>query len=714
MTEHQSSNAQAPCTFELWDYSGTPARIGTAQTGTASTSTGNISTALFTGVTYAQLATLRVRIYGHSDSPGLTESADGANLTISYSPAADTGHVLASTVTATVTIPAPAVRQDRTAAPATAAVSTAQPAVTVTTSGNATAAPAVLAVTTTVPFSAAGSSSSITLIADDIISAATDQPQVTVTTAAGTTATPATLAVTTAQPAPGGPAGPHRRPGHPGRHDVCARPRGHGRRIRYHRPGDSDGHDSPARPGGPPGPGGHAGNPGRHHDGTRTRRHGHQQRGGCSRHLDSRHGPARRDSHHVIRRERHTGHGHRHGSIPAARGIRRRISDRRASCPGRDRNDPRPGSPAGPDPDPRSPRRHRHRPGPGRGRRREPGPRNPDRHRSVPGTHHKQRHHRHPVPSGRHRVHPADHTAGHIRHRDPGGTVLTRRRRRRQLHHRNPRRPAMIDVGQVYHATLTIKNQATPPATATLTITLPDGTTLTPGVGAGTASGPDWVFAYDYATTMAGLHKAAWLTTVPGTAAADAFNVRAYNAILSLAEAKTHLGANPATWTADDDELRNFLQAVTEVVESKVGPCVRRTVTQRAGGGGGYATTLALTQYPILTVTSVTSVWTGGPTWTGTQLITDTDAGTITVQLGSMPFWYGPWDVVYTTGRAVIPERILHGAKELLRHLWETQRGQLQAGALTGGEPFTSSTGQAFSIPNRVLEMLADDMTPAV
>ena len=176
VTEHQSDNAQAPCTFELWDYSGTPARIGTAQTGTASTSTGNISSALFTGVTYAQLATLRVRIYGHSDSPGLTESADGANLTISYSPAADTGHVLASTVTATVTIPAPAVRQDRTAAPATAAVSTAQPAVTVT-SGNATASPAVLAVTTSVPFSAAGSSVSITLIADNAITAAvTDQP----------------------------------------------------------------------------------------------------------------------------------------------------------------------------------------------------------------------------------------------------------------------------------------------------------------------------------------------------------------------------------------------------------------------------------------------------------------------------------------------------------------------------------------------------------
>ena len=39
VTEHQSNAAQAAATFELWDYSGTPAKIGATQTGTASTST---------------------------------------------------------------------------------------------------------------------------------------------------------------------------------------------------------------------------------------------------------------------------------------------------------------------------------------------------------------------------------------------------------------------------------------------------------------------------------------------------------------------------------------------------------------------------------------------------------------------------------------------------------------------------------------------------
>lgn len=272
----------------------------------------------------------------------------------------------------------------------------------------------------------------------------------------------------------------------------------------------------------------------------------------------------------------------------------------------------------------------------------------------------------------------------------------------------------MIDTGQVYHATLTIRNQAAPPGTATLTITLPDGTTTSPNPGTGAANGADWLISYDYATTMAGLHKAAWQTTSPGTATTDYFNVRNFVSILSLAEAKAHLSAGPAvTWTGDDDELRNFLAAVTEVVESKVGPCVRRTVTQRIADGG---CTLALTQFPVISVTSVTSVWTGGPSWTGASLVLDGDAGTLTTQLGAVPFYYGPWDVVTVVGRPIVPEKYLHAAKELLRHLWETQRGQLQSAPLAAseGETFVTSGGWAFSIPNRVLELLGDHMTPAI
>ena len=239
----------------------------------------------------------------------------------------------------------------------------------------------------------------------------------------------------------------------------------------------------------------------------------------------------------------------------------------------------------------------------------------------------------------------------------------------------------MIDVGQVYHATLLIANQAIPPATIVLTITLPDGTTLTPSVGTGAASGTGWLLSYDYLTTMAGLHEASWVTTVPGTAAADAFNVRDYRAILSLAEGKTHLGGGPpppgpatttnsATSSRPSPKSSNPRSARASAAPSPSGSPTRRPAT------------IVLNQPPVISVTSVTSVWTGGPSWTTAQLVTDADAGTVTIQYGAMPFYWGPWDVVYVAGRAVVPERYIHAAKELLRHLWDTQRGQLQAPAL--------------------------------
>ena len=73
------------CTFQLWD--GASAQIGATQTGTASTSSSNVSTATFTGVTYSQLATLRVRVFGHNGTAaaGATESVDWVSLTVNYS-----------------------------------------------------------------------------------------------------------------------------------------------------------------------------------------------------------------------------------------------------------------------------------------------------------------------------------------------------------------------------------------------------------------------------------------------------------------------------------------------------------------------------------------------------------------------------------------------------------------------------------------------------
>lgn len=267
----------------------------------------------------------------------------------------------------------------------------------------------------------------------------------------------------------------------------------------------------------------------------------------------------------------------------------------------------------------------------------------------------------------------------------------------------------MIDLGQVYHATLTIVGQSSPPTSAVLVITLPDGTTDTPAVGSGAASGADWLLSYDYQTVQAGLHKAAWTVTGPGTAATDYFSVRSFISIISLAEAKDHLNITRAT---DDSELRRFMMASTELVESKAGMCVRRAFTDRVEGRWQWQ--IVLPRRPVLSVESVTSIWAGGMSWAGSQLDVDHEAGIVSqlVPPRLLPFWWGPWDVAYTVGRADVAEHTVHAAKEQLRHLWETQRGAQPPQLLAGEQVFTTAAGWSFSVPNRVLELLEPDMVP--
>ncbi len=267
----------------------------------------------------------------------------------------------------------------------------------------------------------------------------------------------------------------------------------------------------------------------------------------------------------------------------------------------------------------------------------------------------------------------------------------------------------MIDTGTTYRALLRVYDAAgvlTNPLSATCTITLPDGTTATPPVTLPPAQ--TGILVADYVTTQAGLHKAAWATGTPGTAAVDYFSVRDFRSVLSVTEAEEHLNMTAGT---GGEELRLILMAATEVVEGKAGACVRRAVTQRVSDG---SYELVLAERPVLSVESVTSVWAGGPSWTTGQLIVDGQAGIVCQGPLPWPFWYGPWDVAYTVGRAIIPERLLHAAKEQLRHLWETQRGAQQAPPLSGEEIFTSTTGWTFSVPRRVTELLADDAVPAI
>lgn len=243
--------------------------------------------------------------------------------------------------------------------------------------------------------------------------------------------------------------------------------------------------------------------------------------------------------------------------------------------------------------------------------------------------------------------------------------------------------------------------------TAAVTVTLPDGTTVTPAV---TSTGTG-TYQADHVTAVAGRHSVRWVWTGPAAAYTDVFDVwpEAPPAILSLADAKAHLNI---TGAGDDDEVRFWNNVSTRAVEYYVGPVVARTVTE--DHSVRRAPVVVLLNTPVLRLTAVTAALTGAvaPAVDGlgvdavTGEVFRLDGGTLS---GRLRF-------TYAAGRTVIGEHITGGARIVLDHLWRTQRAG-RRGALAGGggddyavtEPIP---GLGYAVPNRAVELLAPDRLP--
>ena len=257
----------------------------------------------------------------------------------------------------------------------------------------------------------------------------------------------------------------------------------------------------------------------------------------------------------------------------------------------------------------------------------------------------------------------------------------------------------MIDLGDVHPLTVDLVDADGNPANATsvaLTIILPDLTTVTPVV-----SNPSTGrYQYDYVTTQAGLHRVRWSATGANTSSyPESFNVAEANPayIISLAAAKAHLNI---TSTADDEELRGFIEAATPVVEDVVGPVVVRTYADVDSHGGPF---LVLANCPVVSLTSLAAVLTSGTSYEVDDLDLDGQNGIVRRLDGGR--FCGPLRITYKAGRAVVPANITQAAKEIVRHMWETQRGHSGARPGFGEEGFVQ-TGSGFTIPRRVMELL--------
>ncbi|MEU3281775.1 head-tail connector protein [Streptomyces antibioticus] len=266
----------------------------------------------------------------------------------------------------------------------------------------------------------------------------------------------------------------------------------------------------------------------------------------------------------------------------------------------------------------------------------------------------------------------------------------------------------MIDLGSVVQIAVDVRDAdgvLTDPGTAALTITLPDGTTTSPGVPLPSSTAGE--VRVDYVTVQAGRHIWRLVTTSPVTAYADTFDVQdgEPDGIVSLARTKRHLGIDP-TDTSEDEDLRAWIASATDAIEKHLGRAVaRRTVTERCTPDR-YGQFL-LSTLPVFALVAVTTP-DGSQTWDTGDL--DVDAtGTVTAIAG--PALSRTVDVTYQAGPAAIPDGEQQAALIIVQHMWETRRGAM--GVQLGGEGETWNPGRGYSIPRRAIELL-DSNLPGV
>lgn len=229
----------------------------------------------------------------------------------------------------------------------------------------------------------------------------------------------------------------------------------------------------------------------------------------------------------------------------------------------------------------------------------------------------------------------------------------------------------------------------------TVTIKLPDLTTVTPGVSEPTTG----TYEATYFTTQAGRHVAEWVATgINGSAYSQQWYVNPADpgGIVSVSDVKQFLGI---TSTVDDEELRDWIAAATEMVENEVGPVIVTTRTDVVSGYGE----LWLPVSPVVSITSAV------PQRGGTGLVVGDLSvdpyGRLYRTSGAAIGYAGPWVVTYVVGRTVIPRGITRAVLVIVGHLWELQRGPVDL-ALSGDSE-TFPVGAGYAIPNRARELLA-------
>jgi hypothetical protein len=176
--------------------------------------------------------------------------------------------------------------------------------------------------------------------------------------------------------------------------------------------------------------------------------------------------------------------------------------------------------------------------------------------------------------------------------------------------------------------------------------------------------------------------------------------------VVLLADVKTHLNITDVTY---DAELQSMIDSAEATIVRKCGPLAPTATTRRVYGGSFLIVEIT----PAISLTSVTPA-TASPI--SVSLLHLEPTGIITYNSGQM-FTDRYYDVAYSAGRTTCPADLALAVKELVRHLWDTQRGPTrrpgsessQSAVLTQRQP-----GAGYLLPFRVLELIAPHLQNAL
>lgn len=174
--------------------------------------------------------------------------------------------------------------------------------------------------------------------------------------------------------------------------------------------------------------------------------------------------------------------------------------------------------------------------------------------------------------------------------------------------------------------------------------------------------------------------------------------------VVALAEVKTHLNLTVST---HDAEVQSFIDAAESAIGERVGPLASTTQSVRVRGE---SRSLVLPVAPAVSLTSVTPP--DSSALTLSDLYLDEGAAIVRYESGGT-FSARHYDVVYEAGRAVCPADLKLAVKELVRHLWTTQRGATaRPGSRESEAASNTLPGAAYVFPFRVEQLISPHEQP--